>query len=82
MANETKNLRLGVGLITVDTEVTETGEYPVIGSGIYKAIAGKKAENVAECTATTIAGCKESINAIISALIEAGLMEAPAEEEG
>lgn len=80
MANETKNLCLGVGTITVDTEVTETGIYPVIGSGIYSAIAGKKAENVAECTATTVAGCKDSINAILTALIAAGLMEAPAGE--
>ena len=39
MSNETKNLRLGVGEITIDTEVTENGVYPVEGKGIYAAIA-------------------------------------------
>lgn len=32
------------------------------------------AANVAECTATDVAGCVTSINAIITALIEAGMM--------
>lgn len=39
MANVTENRRQGVGNITIDTEVTENGIYPVEGKGIYAAIA-------------------------------------------
>lgn len=42
--------------------------------GVYQA------ENVAESSATTVAGLKETVNAILSALKTAGIM-APDEEE-
>lgn len=41
MANETKIIRNGcIVPQVVDTEVTENGEYPVQGKGIYAAIGG------------------------------------------
>jgi hypothetical protein len=38
MANVTENRRQGCGNITIDTEVTSGGKYPVEGKGIYSAI--------------------------------------------
>lgn len=98
MANVTKNLISGVGAITIDTEVTSGGVYPVEGKGIKSYVdaaitaatpaatteaAGvvKQAANVEESSATTVAGCKDAINAILSALKEAGIMAPDPEEE-
>lgn len=38
--NETLNIQNGVSPITIDTEVTEGSTRPVMGGGIYEAIAG------------------------------------------
>lgn len=43
--------------------------------GVYQAA------NVEESSATTVAGLKETVNALLSALKEAGIMAADAEEE-
>ena len=40
----------------------------------------KQAENVAESSATTVAGLKETVNSILTALKAAGIMVADAEE--
>lgn len=85
MANETKLLRQGVGAtICIDTEVTSTGEYPVEGRGIKKYIdentLGTPAANVPASEATDVAGCVTSINAILTALKSAGLMEEDPED--
>ena len=45
MANKTENRRQGCGNITIDTEVTENGIYPVEGKGIYSAINAAKPGN-------------------------------------
>lgn len=87
MANETKNIIQGVtGGITIDTEVTASGEYPVMSKGIYAAINGAisaipKAENVALLEDTAkLADVIVAINAILEALQAAGLMEEPEAE--
>lgn len=83
MANKTENRRQGCGNITIDTEVTENGIYPVEGKGIYAAInaavGGMAAENVAhtDSSSPTAAKCAATINAVIDALVAAGLMEEP-----
>lgn len=69
---------------SVDEDLSETSENPVMNKSVYAAIqevAGDiptvpVAGNVVQCTATDVAGCVTSINAILSALKEAGLMEA------
>lgn len=43
--------------------------------GVYQA------ENVAESSATSVAGLKETVNALLSALKAAGIMEPDAEED-
>ena len=48
MANATENRRQGVGNITIDTEVTSGGKYPVEGKGIYAAINAAKPGNATE----------------------------------
>jgi len=66
----------------VNTEVVSTGngaDYPVQSKGIAQAIANHKAENVATCEATDVAGCVTSINAILTALKAGHLMEADEE---
>jgi len=67
----------------VNTEVVASGvtgcDYPVQSKGIAQAIANHKAANVAASEATDVAGCVTSINAILTALKTAGLMEADEE---
>ena len=93
MANET--IRIHHGCIvpqTVDTEVTENGEYPVQGKGIYQALSGatpgpattetagvvKMATNVPEAEGE--APTASEFKALLDALIEAGIMAEPEPE--
>ena len=94
MANETKVIRNGcIVPQTVNTEVTEDGEYPVQGKGIYAFVGGaapspatvdkagivKMAANVAEAAGE--APTAAEFKALLDALIAAGIMaEAEAEE--
>ena len=72
------------GAIFIDDYLSETSENPVMNKAVYAAIEALEgeipsvpvAENVAECEAENVAGCVESINDILYALKEAGLMEA------
>ena len=67
---------------SVDEELSETSENPVMNKSVYAAISAVAgdiptvpvADNVGQCTATDVAGCVTSINAILTALKEAGLM--------
>ena len=72
------------GAIFIDDYLSETSENPVMNKAVAAAIGAipsiPVAENVAECEAENVAGCVESINAILSALKEAGLMEADPDE--
>ena len=92
MANVTKRIYHGcIVPQTVDTEVTANGRYPVLGSGIYQAIAGaagaateekagtvKMAANVPEAAGE--APTAAEFKALLDSLIAAGIM-AEAEEE-
>lgn len=77
------------GAIFIDDYLSETSENPVMNKAVYAAIqtvAGSiptvpVADNVAECEAEDVAGCVTSINAILSALKEAGLMEADPDDD-
>ena len=77
------------GAIFIDDYISETSENPVMNKAVYAAISAVSgeiptvpvADNVGQSTATDVAGCVTSINAILSALKEAGLMEADEEEE-
>ena len=72
------------GAIFIDDYISETSENPVMNKSVYAAISAVAgdiptvpiADNVGQCTATDVAGCVTSINAILSALKEAGLMVA------
>ena len=90
MANETIRIRHGcIVPQTVDTEVTENGEYPVQGKGIYQALSGatpgpattetagvvKMATNVPEAEGE--APTASEFKALLDALIEAGIMAEP-----
>lgn len=73
---------------SVDENLSETSENPVMNKAVYAAIEALSGEiptvpvagNVAECEAVDVTGCVSSINAILSALKEAGLMEADPDE--
>lgn len=84
---KTELQRTGSGsAIFIDDYLSETSENPVMNKAVAAAIGAipsiPVADNVAECAAENVAGCVESINAILSALKEAGLMEAdPVVEE-
>lgn len=52
--NETLNIQNGVSPITIDTEVTEGSTRPVMGGGIYEAIAGMAEPFVVELTPTAV----------------------------
>lgn len=76
---------------SVADDVTEEGTTAVKSSGIYTFVnssiateaAARTAANVAASEATDVAGCVTSINAILTALKDAGLMSAdPVEEPG
>ena len=70
------------GAIFIDDYLSETSENPVMNKAVYAAISAVSgeiptvpvADNVAECEAEDVEGCVTSINAILSALKEAGLM--------
>ena len=72
------------GAIFIDDYISETSENPVMNKAVAIALGAIEGEipsvpvatNVAECTAEAVEGCVESINAILSALKQAGLMEA------
>ena len=75
------------GAIFIDDYLSETSENPVMNKAVYAAIEELEiptvpvAGNVAECEAEDVAGCVSSINAILSALKEAGLMEADSDDD-
>lgn len=52
--NETLNIQNGVSPITIDTKVTEGSTRPVMGGGIYEAIAGMAEPFVVEFTPTSL----------------------------
>lgn len=93
MANVTKRIYHGcIVPQTVDTEVTANGRYPVLGSGIYQAIASSAAGAATEDTAGLVkmaanvpeaageAPTAAEFKALLNSLIAAGIM-AEAEEE-
>lgn len=87
MANQTKRIYRGcIVPQTVDTEVTENGEYPVQGKGVYKAISEAIEESASSRTAENVAHAvgeaptAEEFNGLIDALIAAGLMAEPEPE--